>query len=63
LTYKPFIYALNVSESELKNASALQKEYAQKLARPVSVVCAKFESEIMDLNAEDKEMFLEEVQG
>ncbi len=62
LTYKPFIYALNVSESELKNAHALQQEYAQKLGRPVSVVCAKFESEIMDLDAEEKEMFLQELQ-
>ncbi len=62
LTYKPFIYALNVSESELKNAIALQQEYMQKLGKPVSVVCAKFESEIMDLDAEEKEMFLQEIQ-
>lgn len=62
MTYKPFIYALNVAESELKNAIALQQEYSQKLGKPVSVVCAKFESEIMDLDAEEKEMFLQEVQ-
>lgn len=63
LTYKPFIYALNVAESELKNASALQEEYLKKLDKPVAVVCAKFESEIMDLSGEEKEMFLEELQG
>ncbi len=61
LTYKPFVYALNVAESELKNAVTLQKEYQQKLWKPVAVVCAKFESDIMDLNPEEKEMFLQEL--
>lgn len=61
LTYKPFVYAINVSEENLKNAEALKKEFEEKLQRPVAIVSAKFESEIMEMDADDKEMFLEDL--
>ena len=58
LTNKPFVYAMNVSEDELDNASAIQKEYEEKLKRPVAIVCAKLESEMMELEGEDKAEYL-----
>ncbi len=61
LTFKPFIYALNVSEGNLKNAASLISEYQEKLQKPVTIVCAKFESEIMELDAEEKIMFVDEL--
>ena len=61
LTYKPFIYALNVAEDELVKAVELQKAFGEKLHKPVTVVCAKFESEIMDLDADEKAMFIDEL--
>jgi len=61
LTFKPFIYALNVSEDNLKNSAALIAEYQEKLQKPVTVVCAKFESEIMELDADEKVMFIDEL--
>lgn len=61
LTYKPFIYALNVTETELKNAAALKQEYQQKLGKPVAIVSAKFESELLELDDEEKAMFIEDI--
>lgn len=61
LTFKPFVYAINVTETDLKNAATLKTEFEEKLQRPVSIVSAKFESEIMEMDTEDKEMFLEDL--
>ncbi len=61
LTYKPFIYALNVSEENLVHAEKLCAEYQQILKKPVTAVCAKFESEIMELEPDEKELFVEEL--
>ncbi len=61
LTFKPFIYALNVSEDQLKDSTALKNEYEEKLWKKVAVVSAKFETEIMELDDEDKEMFMDEL--
>ena len=61
LTYKPFVYALNVAEGDLKNADMLISEYKAKLNKPVTVVCATFESEIMELDADEKAEFVEEL--
>lgn len=61
LTFKPFVYAINVTETDLKNEDTLKAEFAEKLQRPVAIVSAKFESEIMEMDAEDKEMFLEDL--
>jgi len=61
LTYKPFIYALNVSEGNLAAWVSLIQEYTEKLNKPVTVVCAKFESDIMELDDNEKEMFVDEL--
>jgi len=61
LTTKPFLYALNVTETDLKNADALRAEYESKLGKQVAIVSAKFETEIMDMDKEDKDMFMEDL--
>ena len=63
LTYKPFVYALNVAEEDLKRAPELIAEYQEKLKKPVTVVCATFETEIMELDAEEKQEFIEDLRG
>jgi len=47
LTYKPFVYAINVSQEELQQADVIQKMYEQKLNKPVAIVCAKLEHEMI----------------
>jgi len=61
LTFKPFVYALNVSENELKNASTLQAEYEQKLHKKIAIVSAKFETELMDLEDDERELFMDDL--
>ncbi len=65
LSYKPIIYAANVSEED---AGAEDNEYISKVREfaategsDVVVVCAKIESEMAELDDEEKEMFLEEL--
>ena len=61
LTFKPFIYALNVAEDDLKNADQVIQKYASELSKPVAVISAKFEAELLELEEEDKEMFMEDL--
>jgi GTP-binding protein YchF len=66
LTMKPILYAANVSEDEVANAEGnpyVQKvrEYAAQEGAEVVSISAKVESEIAELEGEDKEMFLEEL--
>lgn len=66
LTIKPILYVANVSEDEVADASSNEnvkkvKEYAENEGAEVIVVCAKIESEIAELEGEEKEMFLEEL--
>jgi ribosome-binding ATPase len=66
LTIKPVLYVANVGEDEIQNPSNnknLQavKEYASNEGATVITVCAKVESEIAELEGEEKEMFLEEL--
>ncbi|MGO4369689.1 redox-regulated ATPase YchF [Paenibacillus sp. YIM B09110] len=66
LTMKPVLYAANVSESEAGDTDG--NEYVQKVREfaaqenaEVVPISAKVESEIAELEGEDKEMFLEEL--
>jgi GTP-binding protein YchF len=66
LTIKPVLYVANVSEDEVKDSEG--NEYVQKVREfataegsEVVVISAKVESEIAELDGEDKEMFLEEL--
>ncbi len=65
LSYKPVIYAANVSEDD---AAGEDNEYIRKVREfaatensDVVVVCAKIESEMAELEDEEKDMFLEEM--
>lgn len=67
LTYKPTIYAANVSEDDLaddgknnKNVSDV-REYAKKEGSEVFVICAQIEQEIAELDDDEKKMFLEDL--
>ncbi|MGY3714897.1 redox-regulated ATPase YchF [Sutcliffiella cohnii] len=66
LTSKPVLYVANVSEDDVADPS--DNEYVQKVREfagnegaEVIVVCAKIESEIVELDADEKAMFLEEL--
>ncbi|MBE6153413.1 MAG: redox-regulated ATPase YchF [Firmicutes bacterium] len=65
ITMKPFIYVANIKESEIsyKENPYVEKvrEYARKENAEVVVLCAKIESELSELNDDEKEMFLEEL--
>ncbi|MFH1173410.1 MAG: redox-regulated ATPase YchF [bacterium] len=57
LTIKPILYALNVSEEQLKN-----KNYINPLPdETVVAICAKTEAELADLNDEEKQEYLKEL--
>lgn len=63
LTYKQFVYACNVnedmmdaSESQLRDIIGVQDENI-----PVIPVCAKLESDMMEMEDEERVMFLEEM--
>ena len=67
LTYKPVIYAANVSEDDLaddgaSNAYVQQvREYAASEGSEVFVICAQIEEEISQLEGDEKAMFLEDL--
>ena len=67
LTAKPVIYAANVSEDDLMDDGASNegvakvREYAAQTGSEVFVICAKIESEIAELDDEEKAMFLEDL--
>jgi hypothetical protein len=63
ITIKPVMYLANVEENGFSNNPLLAKveEMARKEKAPVVAICAKIESEIADLEDEDKAMFLAEM--
>jgi ribosome-binding ATPase len=66
LTMKPILYAANVSEEEVATADSNPyvqkvKEYAALEGAEVVPISAKVESEIAELEDEEKEVFLEEL--
>lgn len=60
LTMKPFIYAANLHESDLKmDEKTLREKIGMTDARiPVVPICAKIEMEMMEFGPEDRAMFL-----
>ena len=67
LTYKPVIFAANVTEDDLpddgesnEGVQAL-REYAEQENCEVFVVCAEIEAEISELDDDEKKMFLEDL--
>lgn len=67
LTYKPVIYAANVSEDDLADEAAGNdfvasvREYAASEGSEVFVICAQIEQEIAELDDDEKKMFLEDL--
>lgn len=65
LSYKPVIYAANVSEDDAasENNEYIQKvrDFAETEGSDVVVVCAKIEAEMAELEEDEKAMFLEEM--
>lgn len=64
LTKKPIIYMANVPEEDIVSGNEYVekvKEYASKEDAKVVMLSAKVESELSELNDEDKEMFLEDL--
>ena len=65
LTYKPVIYAANVSEDDASGEDneyvKAVKEYAEAEGSEVVVISAKVESELAELEDDEREMFLEEL--
>ncbi len=66
LSFKPVIYAANVSEDEaaLADENEMVKEvrkFAKTEGSDVIVICARLEEEISQLDDDEKQMFLEEL--
>ena len=67
LTYKPVIFAANVTEDDLakdgadNSGVAEVRAYAEKEHCEVFVVCAQIEQEIAELDDDEKKMFLEDL--
>lgn len=65
LTYKPVIYAANVSEDDVavedNEYVKAVKEYAAAEGSEVVVICAKIEAELSELDDEERTMFLEDM--
>ncbi|TKC16673.1 redox-regulated ATPase YchF [Robertmurraya kyonggiensis] len=66
LTIKPMLYVANVGEDDVADPSANEyvqkvKEFAAQDNAEVIVICAKIESEIAELEGEEKTMFLQEL--
>ena len=67
LTYKPVIYAANVSEDDLADDGAGNamvasvREFAKGEDSEVFVICAQIEQEIAELDDDEKAMFLEDL--
>ena len=62
ITLKPIIYVANVSEEDILNGGNAYYEkvleYAKNEGSEVVLICAKIESELAELNDDDKEAFL-----
>ena len=65
LTSKPIIYVANVSEDDLligdNKYIKKVREYAKKDNAEVVTICAKVESDLCDMDTEEKNMFLSEL--
>ena len=66
LTMKPLIYVANLGEEDLENPDANPyyvelKDYASKEGCDVVPICAKIDSELVGLDKEEKDMFLQDL--
>ena len=64
ITLKPIIYALNVEDSDINtgnNYTKLVEDYAKKEGSETAIICAKLESELSELDEEEKKIFLDDL--
>ena len=64
ITLKPIIYALNVNENDIidgNNYTKVVKDYANNEGSETVIICAKLESELSELNDDDKQIFLNDL--
>ena len=64
ITLKPIIYALNVSEEDINTGNEYTNvvcEYANNDGSETVTLCAKLESELSELNDDEKEIFLSDL--
>ncbi|MGM9875820.1 MAG: redox-regulated ATPase YchF [Bacilli bacterium] len=64
ITLKPIIYALNVSENDIVNGNEYTNrvfEYAKNEGSEVVIISAKIESELAELDDDEKRLFLNEL--
>lgn len=66
LTMKPMIYVANLGEEDLEDPDQnphyqALKEYAQKEGADVVPICAKIESELVGLEKDEKDLFLQDL--
>ena len=64
ITLKPIIYALNVEDSGINtgnNYTKLVEDYAKKEGSETAIICAKLESELSELDEEEKKLFLDDL--
>ena len=63
ITIKPIMFVANVDEKGFENNKNLEAltSYAEKMQSPVITICAKIESDISELNDEEKLIFLSEM--
>lgn len=59
LTDKSFVYAINVWQEDLIRAEEIKQEFADKLKKPIAIVCAPMESEMMTLTKEERDEMIE----
>lgn len=61
LTFKPFVYALNIGEDQLSEADQIKQEFEERLDKPVQVVCARLEEQMLEFDEQDKQDYLGEI--
>jgi ribosome-binding ATPase len=63
ITAKPAMFVANVDERGFENNALLDKlrEYAVAQRAPVVAICAKTEAELVEMNEDDRMMFLQEM--
>jgi ribosome-binding ATPase len=61
LSMKPIVYAINIGQDDIPYAHEIADEFIEKLQSPVAIVCAKLESEMMEMSDKEKDEFIREL--